>query len=41
MANRDLEKKVSSSDSEIQARLNDLKRLKIDNEKAEKAIREL
>ena len=28
MANRDLEKKVSSSEGEIQARLNELKRLK-------------
>lgn len=41
MANRELEKKVSASENEIQARLNDLKRLKVDNEKAEKVIREL
>lgn len=41
MANRELEKKVSVSENEIQARLNDLKRLKVDNEKAEKVIREL
>lgn len=41
MANRDLEKKVSSSEGEIQARLNELKRLKGENEKAEKVIRDL
>lgn len=41
MANKDLEKKVAMSEDEIQSRLNDLKRLKTDNEKAEKVIREL
>ncbi len=41
MANRDLEKKVSSSEGEIQARLNELKRLKGENEKAENVIRNL
>lgn len=41
MANKELEKKVVVGDEEIQSRLNDLKRLKVDNEKAEKVIREL
>lgn len=41
LANRDLEKKVSSSEGEIQARLNELKRLKSENEKAENVIRNL
>jgi hypothetical protein len=41
MANKELEKKVFMGDEEIQSRLNDLKRLKVDNEKAEKVIREL
>lgn len=41
MANKDLEKKVAMGDEEIQSRLNDLKRLKMDNDKAEKIIREL
>ena len=34
MANKDLEKKVVVGEEEIQSRLNDLKRLKLDNEKA-------
>ena len=41
MANKELEKKVVVGDEEIQTRLNDLRRLKADNEKAEKVIREL
>jgi hypothetical protein len=41
MANKELEKKVVVGDEEIQNRLNDLRRLKADNEKAEKVIREL
>lgn len=40
-ANRQLEQKVSSGEGEIQNRLNDLKRLKADNEKAERLIRDL
>jgi hypothetical protein len=41
MANKELEKKVSIGGEEIESRLNDLRRLKADNEKAEKVIREL
>lgn len=41
IANKELEKKVSIGGEEIESRLNDLRRLKADNEKAEKVIREL